>query len=323
MPDLRLQGLTKRFGSVLAVSDLSFTVGPGVVTGFLGPNGAGKTTTLRMLLGLVSPDSGTALLNGVPYRDLPNQTRAVGAVLEASGFHPGRSARKHLLAIATASGIDRTRVDEVLAMVGLSEVANARVGGYSMGMRQRLELARAVLGDPEILILDEPANGLDPQGIAWIRQFLRSFASLGRVVLVSSHLLAEAAQTVDEVVILARGHLVGKGRLSEMLDRQAATVRIRTPEHEQARLLAALRDAGFAPGCVNMNDATTVTVQGASPEAVAPVITANGILVYEMTSGGGSLEGLFFEMTEGAGLGDMVPGYSPGAVPGYVRGGER
>src|SRR5579875_1293422 len=197
MATIEVAGLTKRFGAVVAVDDLSFKVEPGMVTGFLGPNGAGKTTTLRMLLGLVRPSAGRALVNGVAYRDLPAPSQTVGAVLESSGFHPARSARHHLTAIAVAAGIAPARVDEVLETVGLLPDGDRRVGGYSMGMRQRLELARALLGDPEVLILDEPANGLDPQGIAWLRQFLRWFAGRERVVLVSSHLLAEAAQTVD------------------------------------------------------------------------------------------------------------------------------
>ncbi|MGH9029306.1 MAG: ABC transporter ATP-binding protein, partial [Acidimicrobiales bacterium] len=213
MAAIELRSLTKHFGPVVAVDDLSVSVEPGTVTGFLGPNGAGKTTTLRMLLGLVSPSSGTALVNGASYRDLPDPTRTVGAVLEASGFHPARTARNHLRTIAAVDGIDDARVDEVLELVGLAADARRKVGGYSLGMRQRLELARAMLGDPEVLVLDEPANGLDPQGIAWIRGFLRWFASSGKMVLVSSHLLAEASQTVDDVIILAHGRLVAHGPL--------------------------------------------------------------------------------------------------------------
>jgi len=190
---VEVRALTKRFGAVVAVDDLSFVVGPGTVTGFLGPNGAGKTTTLRMLLGLVAPTAGQALVNGVPYRQLPDPTGTVGAVLEASGFHPARTARNHLRTVATVAGIPTSRVDEVLELVGLGGDGDRRVGGFSLGMRQRLELARALLGDPRVLILDEPANGLDPQGIAWMRGFLRWYATQGRVVLVSSHLLAEAA----------------------------------------------------------------------------------------------------------------------------------
>ncbi|HTT87374.1 MAG TPA: ATP-binding cassette domain-containing protein, partial [Acidimicrobiales bacterium] len=215
MPQIQARGLTKRFrGGVTAVDHLDFDARPGGVTGFLGPNGAGKTTTLRMLLGLVTPTAGSVRIDGVDYRHLPRPAERVGAVLESSGFHPARTARSHLRLIATAAGIATRRVDECLAQVGLADAAHRRVGGFSMGMRQRLELARALLGEPDILVLDEPANGLDPQGIAWLRDFLRWYAtgSSGkgdgtRAVIVSSHLLAEAQQTVDDVVVLSQGRL--------------------------------------------------------------------------------------------------------------------
>src|SRR6266542_1416007 len=203
MAVITVEGLTKRFGDVVAVDDLSFEVDQGTVVGFLGPNGAGKTTTLRMLLGLVIPTAGTARFQGRPYRELAAPLRHVGAVLEASSFHPGRTARNHLRVVTAAAGLPRTRADEVLSQVGLDQAADRRVGGFSLGMRQRLALATALLGDPEILVLDEPANGLDPEGIHWLRGFLRNFADQGRTVLVSSHVLAEVAQTVDQVVIIA------------------------------------------------------------------------------------------------------------------------
>ncbi len=232
------------------------------------------------------------------YRDLPDPTRTVGAVLEASGFHPARTARNHLRAIATAAGIDTRRADEVLEMVGISQDAGRKVGGFSMGMRQRLELARALLGEPEVLILDEPANGLDPQGIAWIRGFLRWFASEDRIVLVSSHLLAEASQTVDEVVVLAGGRLVGHGQLQELLRSATTTVRVRTPD--APRLVPLLQGAGPEVGTVRLEGADTVVAEGTSPEVVGPIMADNHIVVYEMVSSGESLEQLFFEMTEGA-----------------------
>jgi len=300
-PSVEVRGLTKHFGSVVAVDDLSFSVEPGLVTGFLGPNGAGKTTTLRMLLGLVSPTSGSALVGGVRYRDLPAPSRRVGAVLEASGFHPARTARDHLRTIATVAGIDAARVDEVLELVGLGADGKRRVGGYSLGMRQRLELARAMLGDPEVLILDEPANGLDPQGIAWIRGFLRWFASSGRTVLVSSHLLAEAAQTVDDVIILAAGRMVSQGPLQQLLQGATTSVKVRTPDAD--RLVDVLTAAGPAVGRVKREGPDLVVAEGTTAEVVGPLMARNAVVVLEMTSSGESLEQLFFQMTEGAPMG--------------------
>jgi ABC-2 type transport system ATP-binding protein len=215
MTDLSIRGLTKEFGAVTAVHDLSFAVGPGV-TGFLGPNGAGKTTTLRMLLGLVRPTAGTARIDGRAYAELPHPRRVIGALLEQSGFHPGRSAREHLLVHARAAGVPATRVDAVLDEVGLAADARRRVGVYSLGMRQRLGLASALLGDPAVLILDEPGNGLDPAGMAWLRALLRDLAARGRTIVVSSHVLAEVAQTVDRVVIVNGGVLRFAGPLSEL-----------------------------------------------------------------------------------------------------------
>jgi ABC-2 type transport system ATP-binding protein len=209
--------LSKRFGSVLAVDDLSFTLERGTVTGFLGPNGAGKTTTLRMLLGLVRPSAGTALIFGQSYRDRPGPSARVGAVLEAADFHPGRSGREHLITLALAAGLPPARADEVLDVVELAHAGRRRVGTYSLGMRQRLGLAAALLRDPELLILDEPANGLDPQGVHWLRTFMRSFAAHGKTVLVSSHVLAEVAQTVDRVVIIDQGRLVTIAELDELV----------------------------------------------------------------------------------------------------------
>jgi ABC-2 type transport system ATP-binding protein len=216
MPVIDVQGLSKRFGGVTAVDRLTFTVEPGTVVGFLGPNGAGKTTTLRILLGLVTPDEGTATINGLAYRDLPEPLHQVGAVLEASGFHPGRTARGHLRVQALAGRADESRIEDVLDLVGLAAAADRRVGGFSLGMRQRLGLATALLTDPDLLILDEPANGLDPQGVRWLRDLLRGLAAEGTTVLVSSHILAEVAQTADSVVILDRGRLVIQAALADL-----------------------------------------------------------------------------------------------------------
>ena len=215
-PVVTVRSLTKRYGEVVAVDDLTFSLHPGTVTGFLGPNGAGKTTTLRLLLGLATPTTGQALVFGRRYRDLEDPARRVGAVLESSDLHPGRSGRDHLRALAIAAKLPPGRVEEVLALVELQAAARRRVKTYSLGMRQRLALAGALLGDPELLVLDEPANGLDPAGVHWLRRFLRRFAEQGRTVLVSSHMLAEAAQTVDHVVIIDRGRLVATGRLQEL-----------------------------------------------------------------------------------------------------------
>ncbi len=216
MTTISLNHLGKSFGRVRAVDDLSFTVPPGQVTGFLGPNGAGKTTTLRMLLGLVRPDAGEALVDGRRYADLPAPASLVGAVLEATAFHPGRTARVHLRALCLAARLPGARVDEVLDTVDLTAAADRRVGGFSLGMRQRLALASALLGDPEALVLDEPANGLDPEGVHWLRGFLRAFATDGRTVLVSSHGLAELARTADRVVVVNHGRLVAEGTVAEL-----------------------------------------------------------------------------------------------------------
>jgi ABC-2 type transport system ATP-binding protein len=216
MSVIEVRGLTKRFGQVLAVDQLSFEVESGSVVGFLGRNGAGKTTTLRMLLGLVRADAGTATINGRAYRDLPEPLHQVGAVLEASSFHPGRTARNHLRVQAMAAQVDPSRIDDALDLVGLRDAADRRVGGFSLGMRQRLGLATALLPEPDLLILDEPANGLDPDGVHWLRDLLRGLAADGATVLVSSHILAEVAQTVDQVVILDRGRLVAQSSLDDL-----------------------------------------------------------------------------------------------------------
>jgi ABC-2 type transport system ATP-binding protein len=283
--------LTKRYGSVLAVDGLSFEVEPGRVTGFLGPNGSGKTTTLRMLLGLAAQDSGTATINGVRYRDLPDPARTVGAALEADSFHPGRSAIEHLRIMATAAGIPRHRAAQVLNLVGLDEAARRRVGTFSLGMRQRLTLATTLLGDPGVLILDEPLNGLDPDGIRWMRDLLRQLAGQGRTVLVSSHLLAEAAQTVDDVVVIAGGRLAAQGPVAE-LAAATSTTRIRTPDTEL--LLAVLARQHITARLVAPG---TVEIRGADPDRVARIAAAASVIVLELSRHTDNLEDLFFDLT--------------------------
>jgi ABC-2 type transport system ATP-binding protein len=243
MPPLEARGLTKRFGSTTAADDLTFAVEAGRITGFLGPNGAGKTTTLRMLLGLVHPTSGEALVDGVPYRKLAEPARVVGAVLEASSYHPTRSGRNHLRVLATAAGVPSARVDETLEEVELSDVARKRVETYSLGMRQRLSVAAALLGDPRLLVLDEPANGLDPEGIRWLRDFLRAFAGRGGTVFISSHALAEVAQLADKVVIIHKAKLVAHEPLAALTARTAGGTIVRSPDAE--RLRARLSAAGI------------------------------------------------------------------------------
>ena len=240
---IEFSNITKTFGNVTAVDNLSFTVEPGRVTGFLGPNGAGKTTTLRMLLGLVAPTSGTATIDGIRYRDLPRPLQTVGAALEAASFHPGRSARNHLAVYAIAAGLPSARIDAVLHTVGLGAHGAQRVGGFSLGMRQRLGLAFTLLGDPGVLVLDEPINGLDPEGIKWIRGFLRTMADEGRTVLVSSHLLSEVQQSVDDVIIIADGALVHRGTLSSLETEAAPRILVDSPD--RTALEAALSQAGI------------------------------------------------------------------------------
>ena len=292
---VEVEHLTKRFGAVTAVEDLSFAVRPGRVTGFLGPNGAGKTTTLRMLLGLVRPTSGTALVGGRRYVDLPDPARTVGASLESTGFHDGRTARDHLRVLAAAAGVPDARADEVLALVGLAADARRRVGGYSLGMRQRLALAAALLGDPDVLLLDEPANGLDPEGIAWLRGLLRHLAGQGRTVVVSSHVLSEVQQTVDDVVIVARGRLVRQATLAE-LEGTAAVV-VRTPHLH--RLAEALAAAGLGAVAEGPPDDPALRVPAAAPAQVGAVAFAAGVELHELRSAGTDLESVFLGLTSG------------------------
>ena len=288
---IEVDSLTKRYGSTVAVQDLSFAVSAGRVTGFLGPNGAGKSTTMRAILGLVRPTSGTTTVLGSPYRELRQPEKRVGALLETFDAHPGRSGRSHLRVLALAGGIPRSRVDEVLALVELSGAGRRRVKGYSLGMRQRLGLAAALLGDPEVLVLDEPANGLDPQGIRWLRDFLRSLAAEGRTILVSSHVLAEVAQTVDDVVIIHRGKLVQQAAMAEVEAMAAKATTARSPE---AARLASLLAAEGVEATVVVDDRITVH---APTERVGEVAAAHGIVLHELTAERASLEEVFLELT--------------------------
>jgi len=285
---IEVAGLSKRFGKTQAVSDLSFAAKPGLVTGFLGPNGAGKSTTLRSVLGLVNQDGGTATVLGQAYKELDRPAERVGAVLEASAVHPGRTGRNHLRVLATAAGLPRSRVEEVLAIVELSGAAKRRAGGYSLGMRQRLGLAAALLGDPEVLVLDEPANGLDPQGIRWLRDLLRSLAAGGRTILVSSHVLAEVAQTVDDVVIIAHGRLVVQAPMEEVLARSAGGTRVRSPEADRLR--------GLLGGETRLLDDGSLIVSS-TPERVGEVAAANGIVLHELATQRATLEDVFLDLT--------------------------
>jgi ABC-2 type transport system ATP-binding protein len=297
MAAITIEGLTKRFGEVVAVDDLSFEVEQGTVVGFLGPNGAGKTTTLRMLLGLVTPTAGSARIDGRPYRALADPIRHVGAVLEASGLHPGRSARNHLRVVATAAGLPPARADAVLDQVGLTHAARRRVGGFSLGMRQRLGLATALLGDPQVLILDEPANGLDPEGVHWLRGLLRRLADQGRTVLVSSHVLAEVAQTVDQVVIIAGGRLVTQSTLAALTARTEQLVRVRTPQAQTLR--TRLTAQGIK---VDQDGGDQLVAVGTTTQAVGSAAAAAGIVIYEMGAERSNLEDVFLQLTRQQGV---------------------
>jgi ABC-2 type transport system ATP-binding protein len=290
---VEVRALTKRYGSTVAVDGLSFAVARGQITGFLGPNGAGKSTTLRALLGLVRPTSGEARVEGQPYAALRQPLQTVGAVLEAESFHPARSGRDHLRVLAAAAGIPVGRVDEVLGEVELTGAARRRVGGYSLGMRQRLSVAGALLGAPRLLVLDEPANGLDPEGIRWLREFLRTFAADGGTVLISSHVLAEVAQLADEVVIIHRGRLIAQEPLSALTARAGGGTVVRSPEAE--RLASELRRAGL-----EVSEGGSGELVAAAPaERVGEIAAAAGLVLHELRPQGASLEEVFLELTAG------------------------
>jgi ABC-2 type transport system ATP-binding protein len=285
-------GLTKAFGSHLAVDDLSFEVAAGRVTGFLGPNGAGKTTTMRMLLGLARPTSGTATVLGRPYPSLAQPWRTVGVVLDAAGFHPRRSARNHLRWVAAGAGVRRARITEVLAAVDLAGAADRPVGEFSLGMRQRLGLAAALLGEPQLLVLDEPANGLDPAGIRWLREFLRGFAQAGGTVFVSSHLLAEVAQLAEQVVVIQRGRLLAHTTVQALTAGPGGAVRVRTPEVE--RLTGVLLAAGAE---VRTREPGALQVLGLGAEQVGTLAAGQGVVLHELVAETHSLEDVFLELT--------------------------
>ena len=292
---IEVADLRKRYRQATAVDGLSFTVPGGRITGFLGPNGAGKTTTLRILLGLVRATSGSATIDGLPYRRLENPIARVGAVLEATNFHPKRSGRNHLRMLATAAGVSLARVDAVVEQVELGPVARRAVGGYSLGMRQRLSVAGALLGQPQLLVLDEPANGLDPEGIRWLRDFLRSFTSSGGTVFISSHVLAEVQQLADDVVIIHRGRLVAQETIAGLTARArgAAGSRVRTPQAEE--LLARLTAAGIEASVLDGN-----RLEVAAPsERVGEIAAAGGIVLHELTGETATLEEAFLELTGG------------------------
>ena len=290
MAAIEVHGLVKRFGGVVAVDELSFEVQAGTLTGFVGPNGAGKTTTLRMVLGLVRPTAGTALVDGVPYQRLDRPARHVGAVLESAGFHPGRTGRDHLRLLAGPTGIPAGRIDEVLSEVDLAGAARRRVGGFSLGMRQRLGLAGALLGDPAVLILDEPTNGLDPAGVHWLRTFLQQRVDRGGTVLVSSHLLAELALSADSVIIIKDGRLVTQGPVSEIAGGPA--VRVRTPQAGKLRAVLAAR--GVA---ATLDGPDQVVAAGVDTEVVGQAVAEAGLVVYEMSAHRPALEDAFLALT--------------------------
>ncbi|WNV90519.1 ABC transporter ATP-binding protein [Umezawaea sp. Da 62-37] len=305
-----VQGLTKQFGPVTAVQNLSFTVEPGSVTGFLGPNGAGKTTTLRMLLGLVTPTAGIGLINGQPFQNLGNPGRVVGAVLEAQGFHPKRTARNHLRVYASAIGVPDQAADHVLELVGLGQAANRKAGAFSLGMKQRLALATALLGDPQVLVLDEPANGLDPEGIAWLRTFLQSYARQGRTVLISSHLLAEVEQTVDQVVIVSRGQTMYYGSLDQLRGSQRSRVLVQPSD--ASALVAALQADGVT-GIEQVPDGR-LAISGVDAKQVADSALKAGVSIYGIQEERVDLEQLFFQLTNGQFTG-AGPNPNPYAAP--------
>jgi ABC-2 type transport system ATP-binding protein len=325
---IEVKGLTKRFGAVTAVEDLSFTVEPGQVTGFLGPNGAGKSTTMRMILGLDQPTAGVALIDGKPYRELERPLHTVGALLDAKWVHPNRSARAHLRWLAASNDLPADRVEEVLRLVGLTEVADKKAGGFSLGMSQRLGLAGALLGDPEILLFDEPVNGLDPEGILWIRRFMQRLAAEGRTVLVSSHLLSEMAQTADHLIVIGRGRLIADTSTKDFIERASeSTVRVRSPQLDQLRSL--LTSNGMTvreDGTPVEGAAPALTVVGETSDAVGKLAGENSIVLYELAPQRASLEEAFMRMTGGSvqyhAAGVEPPGATGRGAPGGSGGGS-
>jgi ABC-2 type transport system ATP-binding protein len=306
---IEARNLTKSFGGKLAVDHLTFTVAAGRVTGFLGPNGAGKSTTMRLILGLDRPDSGSATINGRRYDELPSPLRTVGALLEAKSVHGGRSARNHLLFLAQTQGIPASRVDEMLALVGLTDVARKRAGSYSLGMSQRLGVAAALLGDPEVLLLDEPVNGLDPEGVLWIRNLMKSLASQGKTVLVSSHLMNEMAVTADHLIVIGRGRLIADAATDELIARAAGqSVRVRTPDPDKLTELIIAEGGQVTPATATSDSsagqnpaagtaAGALTVTGLPAPRIGEVAAAGSVVLHELTPLLGTLEEAFLELT--------------------------
>ena len=291
---IEARGLVKRYGATAAVNDLSFTVRPGLVTGFLGPNGAGKTTTMRLILGLDRPSAGNVTVNGQRYAALPAPMHEVGALLDAGAVHGGRTACNHLLGLAQTNGISRRRVDEVLGLVGLTDVAAKRTKGFSLGMRQRLGIAAALLGDPQILMFDEPVNGLDPEGILWIRNLMRSMAAEGRTVLVSSHLMSEMEYTADHLLVIGRGQLIADCGMAEFIARSSGqAVRVRTPKPDALALAVTTAGGTVAPAAGDGE----LEVRGLTEDQVSDLAFAHGIRLYQLTATRVSLEHAFMELT--------------------------
>jgi ABC-2 type transport system ATP-binding protein len=290
---LEARGLTKRYGTKTAVDGIDFTVRPGVVTGFLGPNGAGKSTTMRLVLGLDRPTAGTVTIDGRRYADLRAPLREVGALLDAKAVHTGRSARDHLRVLAATHGISRRRVDEVIGITGLESVAGKRVGGFSLGMGQRLGIAAALLGDPALLILDEPVNGLDPEGVIWVRTLSRQLAAEGRTVFLSSHLMSEMAQTADHIIVLGRGRVIADAPVGVILAGAAGGgVRVRTPDGRLAQLLT---DTGFT--VIPSQDGSLI-VNGIAAADVGELAAVHGLVLHELTAVAGSLEEAYLALTQ-------------------------
>ena len=293
---IEVQDLTKTFGDTVAVDRLTFSVQPGMVTGFLGPNGAGKTTTMRVILGLDHPTSGTATINGHTYRNSPAPMYEVGALLEAKAVHGGRSARKHLTWLAQAGGIPTSRVDEVLDMVGLTQVAGRKIGGFSLGMSQRLGIATGMLGDPDVLLFDEPVNGLDPEGIRWVRTMMRQLASEGRTVLVSSHLMSEMEETAEHVIVIGRGKLIADASMSDfMLQSASRHVRVISPQATELVPLLERADAS-----ISRSEDGVLLVTGIEAPAIGDLAADNGIRLHELSPRRASLETAFMELTSGS-----------------------
>jgi ABC-2 type transport system ATP-binding protein len=312
---IEVSGLRKRFGTRLALDEMTFTVRPGQVTGFVGPNGAGKSTTMRVVLGLDAPDSGTALVSGRPYASLKNPLSQLGALLDAAALQPSRSARNHLLWLAHSQGLGAHRVDEVISQAGLSDVARRKAGGYSLGMRQRLGIAAAMLGDPPILMMDEPFNGMDPEGIVWVREFLRSLAAQGRAILVSSHLMSELEDLADHLVVVGRGRVIADTSVSDLIARASnGQVRVRTAARDQAMTVLANAGARVAATAPDV-----LTVTDLSSERTVAELAAKGIPFSEVTSHRASLEEAYMELTRdavefrAAGLGERPPAPVPPA----------